>query len=1158
MTTTITEAATATAITALPLTAPDKFLRVNSKRTAVSPLPRLQPTRKSVFADLFSSNFPKHNLVFSPSPISQDRVDGLKLKYEHSDFPEAYKLKELNYILGEYHILPSDYTFYGDKSTASEAGAELIENDDFGRKFLRVWYGNGDICEENGLNRVVEVQFTCCEHDHIVSVSEITMCQYIMKIHTQHACHPIFGGSNSGSTVDSKLITCAPVLSPVEYSKFKKNHEESINLSLKSIYSSRDECDGDVSCIFETHKFHLMNNVYEDSENFRNNKIKTIDRVDLLRGANSAGIHPQQHNVEQDAFDAEWLDIYDPIPIEAEEMNQVLNAANFILFGNWDHNVGVSPPPIPQHPDSQTQGVAEKEEDGGQNNVAYGEIFVDDNQVMSKEEVISLLKANLQATRIELWRKLVAKKMEENKSIVGDENGTSFEGENDLLVVNLWAAVIDEALVIHGDLITAEMFQSLKTSFSSKKITTSPSRVNDRSPILKNMNDRSGAITSSQPEIYGFSSSQSLSSLHSSSSGAKLGSLLEMSPSATWGFLEKFDTSTNSFVVQFFLFSPIDGILYAFPHKAVDAVSLSEIRITYCSVYQNTREEDSYVLMIHGYNPYSHHMRKWMLKCKSELSMNVWLTCISRYLASTGSLTHGRANRDFVAAPNVPNYSHSYPGGNGYVAPPRSTSSFRGRSSQPSARISGSSQQTYLPREGSKLMPSPSLLSSAMGVEQQVPNRRDTVNLSAPKDETKIAVDGGLTPVSVDYEQISGVDKEVLIPTILCHAARNGDVEALTNVAKQYGDMLSIGDYDGRTPLHIAVCENQVGAVETLLQYGASFSERDRFGHSPFFDSVKNNFVEVAELLKTAGAKFTAEELEELTILGSKAASENNVALVKLMFELGVDLNSPGLDGRTAVHMAVTGKSLAVLEFFVECWKLKPENLPEIKLDAKDRYKRAPLDDARALDWKEGVECLEACLQTTKTEADYSSMFGSKEVMIPTILCHAARSGDVKTLTEMGKQYPELVSLGDYDGRTPLHIAVCENQFAAVEALLFCGASIHSCDRFGHSPLFDAVKHIFVEVAHLLNDAGSKFTHDELVEIAALLSRAAFDGNLTLVKLIADIGVDLNACGSDGRTALHMTVDFNVKDSYGRTPLDDARALGWDEGIECIETLAKA
>lgn len=64
----------------------------------------------------------------------------------------------------------------------------------------------------------------------------------------------------------------------------------------------------------------------------------------------------------------------------------------------------------------------------------------------------------------------------------------------------------------------------------------------------------------------------------------------------------------------------------------------------------------------------------------------------------------------------------------------------------------------------------------------------------------------------------------------------------------------------------------------------------------------------------------------------------------------------------------------------------------------------------------------------------------------------------------------------DYDGRTALHIACCEGHTHVVRYLLDLGASVHHRDRYGDSPLDDAVTFRNVEVIRMLRETGAHLT----------------------------------------------------------------------------------
>lgn len=53
------------------------------------------------------------------------------------------------------------------------------------------------------------------------------------------------------------------------------------------------------------------------------------------------------------------------------------------------------------------------------------------------------------------------------------------------------------------------------------------------------------------------------------------------------------------------------------------------------------------------------------------------------------------------------------------------------------------------------------------------------------------------------------------------------------------GSNLCLGDYDGRTPLHVAACEGHLKVVQYLLSHGASVYVKDRYGDTPLSNAVR-------------------------------------------------------------------------------------------------------------------------------------------------------------------------------------------------------------------------------------------------------------------------------------------------------------------------------
>ncbi|KAJ7990726.1 hypothetical protein DPEC_G00289900 [Dallia pectoralis] len=163
-------------------------------------------------------------------------------------------------------------------------------------------------------------------------------------------------------------------------------------------------------------------------------------------------------------------------------------------------------------------------------------------------------------------------------------------------------------------------------------------------------------------------------------------------------------------------------------------------------------------------------------------------------------------------------------------------------------------------------------------------------------------------------EELEAV-RDALTPTLACAAAKIGDVEALDAV-KEMGTNLSLGDYDGRTPLHIAACEGHLKVVQYLLGQGATVYAKDRYGNTPLRNAVRFRHKEVVKLLRKTGAHFSREELEdagsELCCLAANADIEG----LEMWYLAGGDLNTTGYDGQTPMEVAQAVGNKVVIEFF--------------------------------------------------------------------------------------------------------------------------------------------------------------------------------------------------------------------------------------------------
>ena len=228
--------------------------------------------------------------------------------------------------------------------------------------------------------------------------------------------------------------------------------------------------------------------------------------------------------------------------------------------------------------------------------------------------------------------------------------------------------------------------------------------------------------------------------------------------------------------------------------------------------------------------------------------------------------------------------------------------------------------------------------------------------------------------------------------------------------------------------------------------------------------------------------------------------------------------------------------------------------------EGRDARKSADVTDART-----SVTGLPSTFLLSDARTSVSTLRGSQTDIIA-----AAAAGDLEALRKTPK---ERIDDGDYDQRTALHLAASNGRLTVVACLVDeLGANVSPIDRWGGTPLDDAVRHSHISVREFLEGKGALRGVSQPGEWdeGADLCDAAKKGDMSRLRRLAlqkQKGCD--QADYDGRCALHLAscsgrldvvkllveelnAALEVTDRWGGTPLDDAEREGHTPVVEYL------
>ncbi|KAL1523439.1 hypothetical protein AB1Y20_018379 [Prymnesium parvum] len=388
---------------------------------------------------------------------------------------------------------------------------------------------------------------------------------------------------------------------------------------------------------------------------------------------------------------------------------------------------------------------------------------------------------------------------------------------------------------------------------------------------------------------------------------------------------------------------------------------------------------------------------------------------------------------------------------------------------------------------------------------------------------------------------------EATSASALCEAAKANNMDHL-DLLLFCGASINSVDYDKRSCTHIAACVGNKSAVQALIRKGASLNMRDRYGGTPLWDAVREEHAECAKLLYEARGELMMTESATAHHLGEATRAEKP-KLVELMLQCGANVDSRSSVGRTCVHVAASLHRSSVVDILIE---------NSANLNLQDTEGTTPL----ALALRNGQIALARKMIDAGAQALYDEMTAAAE------LCQYAQKGDVERLQLLLDAGCPAAST-DYDNLTALHLACAGGHMMAVQLLVESQVDVNCADRWGNTPMYEAVRHSHIEIAEYCIEHGGQL-HLDSEQAAGEICEPATAGDVQKLKLLVRAGASADSADYDLRSGLHLAAchgeveackvlcelraDVSLKDRWGNTPLCDAVREGHAEAAELLRS----
>ena len=410
----------------------------------------------------------------------------------------------------------------------------------------------------------------------------------------------------------------------------------------------------------------------------------------------------------------------------------------------------------------------------------------------------------------------------------------------------------------------------------------------------------------------------------------------------------------------------------------------------------------------------------------------------------------------------------------------------------------------------------------------------------------------------------AGVDRPLI------DAARSTDREAIRRLVQEKVDV-NAAEPDGTTALHWASYRDDGESADLLIKAGANVNAANDLGATPLWTASLNGSATMVRRLLQAGANPNAALLLGETPL-MVAARSGNPDVVEQLLAKGASVNARAARGQTALMWAVSQKHPDVVNVLLshradvharsESWRqmeaVSPHGAPEYNREIPYGNNTPLMFAARVGDlasakllvtaganvndqdaWGISVVALAAHSgfldlveflldkgadpneSTAGFTALHEAIMRRDEQLVRTLLAHGADpQARLQAWTPTRRQSSDLHFEPELVGATPFWLAARFSQPNVMRRLVELGADplfVHRSDRIVDGKEGRAYDHKLEATTALMaavgmGGGGTAWVPPDRSQREALM--------LETVKLAIDLGIDVNAVNTDGRTAL--------------------------------------